>query len=136
MMSAIELSTAAREGLPVKFFVLDDGVYTYMQKLQIPAYRRTTATVLARLDYAALAASMGLAFNEIGSNADASSGIARALAMPGPVLTRVCISYEGRDVRWLSAVKRAYLDHVDGRQKARMLTRVTARSIVRPKDSD
>ena len=52
LMSAMEISTAAREGLPVKFFVLDDQAYHYMQVLQKPAYLRTTATILARLDYA------------------------------------------------------------------------------------
>ena len=54
LMSAVEISTAARECLPVKFFVLDDHAYHYMQALQKPAYLRTTATILARLDYAAL----------------------------------------------------------------------------------
>ncbi|HEV3162421.1 MAG TPA: thiamine pyrophosphate-binding protein, partial [Isosphaeraceae bacterium] len=33
LMSAIEMSSAARAGLPVKFFVFDDGAYHYMQML-------------------------------------------------------------------------------------------------------
>src|SRR5439155_20081529 len=48
LMSAMETSTAVREHLPVKFFVLDDQAYHYMQELQKPAYLRTTATILAR----------------------------------------------------------------------------------------
>ena len=36
LMSAIEMSSAARAGLPVKFFVFDDGAYHYMQMLQEP----------------------------------------------------------------------------------------------------
>ena len=59
LMSAMEISTAAREGLPVKFFVLDDGAYHYMQMLQEPVFRRTTATEIARIDYAAFAAGHG-----------------------------------------------------------------------------
>ena len=59
LMTALEISTAAREGLPVKFFVLDDQAYHYMQMLQKPAYLRTTATILARLDYKALAQAFG-----------------------------------------------------------------------------
>ena len=55
LMSAMEMSTAARMRLPVKFFVLDDGAYHYMQMLQEPAYRRTTATELAHIDYEAFA---------------------------------------------------------------------------------
>ncbi len=38
LMTAIEMSTAAPEGLPVKFFVLDDQAYHYMQRLQKSAY--------------------------------------------------------------------------------------------------
>ena len=46
----------------MKFFVLDDQAYHYMQMLQKPAYRRTTATILARLDYAALAKGFGVGY--------------------------------------------------------------------------
>ena len=77
----MEMSTAARAGLPVKFFVLDDGAYHYMQMLQEPAYRRTTATEIARIDYAAFAQGVGLAYNQIASNADVARGIARALGL-------------------------------------------------------
>src|SRR5262249_44523349 len=55
LMSGLEASTAARSCLPVKFFVLDDGAYHYMQMLQQPTFRRTTATEIARIDFAALA---------------------------------------------------------------------------------
>ena len=109
LMSAIETSTAVRAGLPVKFFVLDDGAYHYMQMLQEPLYRRTTATELARIDFAAFAQGMGLAFNQITDNADALAGIQRALATPGPVLTRVVVSYEGRELRWLNALRSQYV---------------------------
>ena len=59
LMSGMEVSTAVREGLPVKFFIFDDQAYHYMQELQQAAYMRTTATILARLDYRALAAGSG-----------------------------------------------------------------------------
>ena len=85
LMSAIEMSTAARACLPVKFFVFDDGAYHYMQMLQEPVYRRTTATELARIDYAAFAR-LGLGYNQIEHNADVAAGIAPRLAdsRPGP----------------------------------------------------
>src|SRR4029079_3446885 len=70
LMSGLELGTAARESLPVKFFVLDDQAYHYMQMLQTPAYLRTTATILAGMDYHALAQAMGLAYTEVGSHAE------------------------------------------------------------------
>lgn len=136
LMSGLEASTAAREGLPVKFFVLDDGAYHYMQMLQRPTFRRTTATEIARLDFAALAQGLGLAYNQIGRNEDLAAGVARAICAPGPVLTRVCVSYEGREVRWLNALKASYIDELSTEQKVRMAGRIAARSLGRRPDND
>jgi acetolactate synthase I/II/III large subunit len=136
LMSAIETSTAARAGLPVKFFVLDDGAYHYMQMLQEPVYRRTTATELARIDFAAFAQAMGLAFNQITDNGDALSGIQRALATPGPVLTRVVVSYEGRELRWLNALRAHYVRELPNSQKVRLAARIGVRAINPQSDSD
>ena len=129
LMSAIEMSTAARAGLPVKFFVLDDGAYHYMQMLQEPVYRRTTATEIARIDYAAFAQAVGLAFNQIADNADALAGIQRALATPGPVLTRVVVSYEGREIRWLNALRSQYVRKLPNRDKLRLAARIGVRAL-------
>lgn len=129
LMSAIEMSTAARAGLPVRFYVLDDGGYHYMQMLQEPVYRRTTATEIARIDYRAFAQGVGLFYNEIPCNADLDGGIARANASPGPILTRVLISYEGREIRWLNALKSTYLQRLPLDQRVRLATRVGVRAI-------
>jgi acetolactate synthase I/II/III large subunit len=136
LMSAIEMSTAARAGLPVKFFVFDDGAYHYMQMLQEPVFRRTTATEIAQINYFAFAQSLGLSYNEIPHNADLPSGILRALTTPGPVLTRVLISYEGREIRWLKALKSTYINRLSTEQKVRMATRVGIRSLSRTDDND
>ena len=136
LMSGLEMSTAARAGLPVKFFVLDDGAYHYMRMLQEPTFRRTTATELARLDFAHYAASMGLAYNVICRNEDLPGGVALAIGHPGPILTRVVVSYEGREIRWLNAAKSSYIKHLSGDQKLRMGTRIASRSFDRNPDSD
>jgi acetolactate synthase-1/2/3 large subunit len=136
LMSAIEMSTAARAGLPVKFFVLDDGAYHYMQMLQEPVYRRTTATEIARIDFAAFAAGVGLSYNQICGNGELAPGIARSLGMPGPVLTRVVVSYEGRELRWLNALRSTYLKHLPNDQKLRMASRLGVRTLQREADSD
>ncbi len=136
LMSAIEMSSAARCGLPVKFFVLDDGAYHYMQMLQEPVYRRTTATEIAHINYQAFAQAVGLTFNQISDNSDALNGIARALATPGPVLTRVAISYEGREIRWLNALRSQYLNKLPNRQKVRLAARVGVRALTPASDSD
>jgi acetolactate synthase-1/2/3 large subunit len=129
LMSAMELSTAARVGLPVKFFVINDGAYQYMKMLQQAAFRRTTATELARLDYEALAKGFGIGYNSITSNDGLADGIRRAFAMPGPVLTDVSVTYEGRESRWFNAVRQSYVDKLSTRQKVRMGSRIAMRSL-------
>jgi len=136
LMSAIELSTAARAGLAVRFFVFDDGAYHYMQMLQEPIFKRTTATDLARINFGAFAQGVGLGYTEILQNSDIGPGIARTLQYPGPILTRVAISYEGREIRWLNAAKSAYIKRIPGDQKVRMASRVAMRSLKRHPESD
>ncbi len=129
LMSAMELSTAAREGLPVKVFVLDDQAYHYMQELQRPAYLRTTATILARLDYAALAQGLGVAYQEILSTAQLDAGVRSALCQPGPVLVRVAADYRKRPIRWLKAVRKKFTNELTFDQKARFLARIGSRAL-------
>ena len=129
LMSAMEISTAARECLPVKFFVLDDQAYHYMQTLQKSAYLRTTATILARLDYRALAQGFGVAYNEILTTADLEAGIQNALCQPGPVLTRVVTDYGKRPCRWIEAVKDRYREELCTEQKVRFLARIGSRAL-------
>ena len=135
LMTAMEISTAARECLPVKFFVLDDQAYHYMQVLQEKAYRRTTATILARLDYAALAKGFGVEYMEIDGDRDAEAGVRGALEQPGPVLTRVVTDYGKRPIRWLDAVRTRYIDDLTREQKVRFLARLGSRALdIRPRN--
>jgi acetolactate synthase-1/2/3 large subunit len=134
LMSALEMSSAARAGLPVKYFVFDDGAYHYMQMLQEPVYRRTNATEIAHINYAGFAQGVGLSYNEIGCNADVIGGLQRAIACPGPVLTRVVVSYDGREIRWLNALRSHYLRELPNGQKVRLATRVGVRTISRGGD--
>ncbi|MBX9627925.1 MAG: thiamine pyrophosphate-binding protein [Gemmataceae bacterium] len=137
LMSLVEISTAAREHLPVKFFVLDDRAYHYMQLLQEPAYRRTTATHLARLDYAALAQGFGVAYQEVGSQAELDAKVRGALLHPGPVLVRVVTDYGDRKIRWVEAVRKRYTDELTAAQKARFLARIGKRTLdLKPEVND
>lgn len=136
LMSAMEMSTAARECLGVKFFILDDQTYHYMQKLQKSAYLRTTATILAKMDYPSLARAMGIGYHEIKPGDDLESAISEALAMNGPVLTRVVTDYGQRPVRWIEAVKDRYTKELTGRQKLKFMARLGARSLDLKKEND
>jgi acetolactate synthase I/II/III large subunit len=136
LMSALELSTAARACLPVKFFILDDGTYYYMQVLQQSAYRRTTATVLPRIDYEALAKAMGLTYWEITPTCDLEAAINGALAHEGPVLVRVVTDYGKRKIRWIEATKNRFTDELSTKQKARFAARIGVRSVKRHPEND
>jgi acetolactate synthase-1/2/3 large subunit len=136
LMSAMEMSSAARAGLPVKFFVFDDGAYHYMQMLQEPVFRRTTATEVARIDYEAFARGVGVGFNRIACNADVVPGIQRTMGLAGPILTHVMVSYQGREIRWLGALRSHYIDNLNTGQKVRMAARIGVRTVSRRPDSD
>ena len=136
LMSAMEISTAGRECLPVKFFVLDDQAYHYMQMLQKSAYLRTTATMLAKLDYESLARGFGVAYLEIKSNDRIEDHIRAALAHPGPVLVRVVTDYRERKIRWLEAVRHKYTNELTTAQKSRFLARLGSRAIEFQKAND
>jgi acetolactate synthase-1/2/3 large subunit len=129
LMTAMEISTAAREGLPVKFFILDDQVYHYMQALQRQAYKRTTATVLAHLDYEALAKGFGVGYQVIADPHELEPAIRGALEHNGPVLVRVVTDYGKRPLRWLSAAKDRFTKELTTEQKVRFLARLGARSL-------
>ena len=126
LMSAMEISTAAREGLPVKFFVLDDQAYHYMQALQRPAYLRTTATILARLDYAALAQGWGSVITR-SIAATTWKRASRRSWISGPVLVQVVTDYGKRPIRWIDAARKKYVKELSREQKVRFLARVGSR---------
>lgn len=136
LMSAVEISTAGRECLPVKFFVLDDQAYHYMQTFQKAAYLRTTATILARLDYEALAKGFGVGYTEISCTEGLEAGIRNALCQPGPVLTRVVTDYGKRPLRWIDAVKHQFKTELTRQQKMRIMARLGSRAIHHMKEND
>jgi acetolactate synthase-1/2/3 large subunit len=135
-MTAMEISTAAREHLPVKFFILDNQSYAFMQALQKSAYLRTTATVLARLDYRALAQGFGVAYQEIPSNDDLEACIRGSLAMSGPVLTRVVTDCRKRPIRWIDAVKDRFKKELSMEQKVRFASRLGVRAFEMSSEND
>ena len=136
LMSALEITTAAREHLPVKFVILDDQAFHYMQMLQKPAYLRTTATILTRLDYKALAQAFGVAYAEVNSHAELEAKLRGAVCHDGPVLVRVATDYGNRKVRWVDAVRARYTKELTAGQKARFLARIGSRAIQLEKNND
>jgi len=108
--------------------VLDDQAYHYMQELQRPAYLRTTATILARLDYRDLALGLGVQFVDIRSCDELEPRIRAALEQPGPVLVRVAVDYR-RPVRWIKAARDRFTRELTADQKVRFMARIGSRSL-------
>jgi acetolactate synthase I/II/III large subunit len=128
LMSAMEMLTAARDGLPVKIFVLDNQAYKYMQTLQEKAYRRTTATVLGRIDYAGLAKGLGLTYVCLDSPDHLEASVRGILEMRGPVLISVPTDYGKRKIRWIEAVGDRFTQELSTEQKVRFLARMGRRA--------
>jgi acetolactate synthase-1/2/3 large subunit len=99
-----------------------------MQRLQKAAYLRTTATILARMDYSAYAQAMGVGYLEIDSTSKLESGIKAAMDYQGPVLVRVIVDYRDRKIRWIDAVARRYLREMTPAQTTRFLARLGSRA--------
>jgi acetolactate synthase-1/2/3 large subunit len=136
LMSATEISTAAREHLPVKFFILDDQAYHYMQELQLPAYLRTTATILARIDYRALAQGYGVGYEEILSNEQLDDRIRGVMCRDEPVLVRVAVDYRRRTIRWLAAARERFINELTMDQKIKFLARAGTRAVHLQREND
>jgi acetolactate synthase-1/2/3 large subunit len=136
LMSCTEISTAARAHLPVKFFILDDQAYHYMQELQNPAFMRTTATILSRLDYRSLAAGYGVGYVEIRNCAELETRIRNALEFHGPVLVRVVVDYRRRPVRWIHAARNKFVGELTQEQRRRFIARAATRALDRHPQND
>ncbi|MFI6307487.1 thiamine pyrophosphate-binding protein [Amycolatopsis thailandensis] len=83
MYGIAELATAVQHGLDVTWLVIDDGGYGILREYLTGAFGQSTATELARPDFAALAKSFGVSATE--SSLDTvGKDLAEALGTPGP----------------------------------------------------
>ncbi|EME54008.1 thiamine pyrophosphate-binding protein [Amycolatopsis decaplanina] len=85
MYGIAELATAVQHGLDVTWLVIDDGGYGILREYLTGAFGRSTATELARPDFAALAKSFGVGAT-VSSLDTVGKDLADALGTPGPSL--------------------------------------------------
>ncbi|WP_340685229.1 thiamine pyrophosphate-binding protein [Amycolatopsis coloradensis] len=83
MYGIAELATAVQHGLDVTWLVIDDGGYGILREYLTGAFGRSTATELARPDFAALAQSFGVPAT-VSSLDSVGKDLAEALGTPGP----------------------------------------------------
>ena len=111
--------------------MLDDRAYHYMQQLQNLPTCDTTATMLANLDYRALARGFNVGYQEILQNDEMDARIQGVLNYDGPVLTRVHIDYGPRPVRWVDAARTRFTNDLTRDQKIRFAARIGYRTLNR-----
>ncbi|UMP03991.1 thiamine pyrophosphate-binding protein [Amycolatopsis sp. EV170708-02-1] len=85
MYGIAELATAVQHGLDVTWLVVDDGGYGILREYLTGAFGQSTATELARPDFAALARSFGVPAT-VSSLDTVGKDLAEALGTPGPSL--------------------------------------------------
>ncbi|RSN62883.1 acetolactate synthase [Amycolatopsis sp. WAC 04182] len=83
MYGIAELATAVQHGLDVTWLVIDDGGYGILREYLTGAFGQSTATELARPDFAALARSFGVDAT-VSSLDTIGKDLADALGTPGP----------------------------------------------------
>ncbi|MBB5856932.1 thiamine pyrophosphate-binding protein [Amycolatopsis umgeniensis] len=83
MYGIAELATAVQHGLDVTWLVVDDGGYGILREYLTGAFGQSTATELARPDFAALAGAFGVSAT-MSSLDTVGKDLADALGTPGP----------------------------------------------------
>lgn len=89
MFSVQELITAAEQKLPLPVVVFDNGGYAEIEQNMRDAGVEPIAVTLTPPDYAALAAGMRCAFEDVRTPDDLEGAVAAALDAEGPTLIRV-----------------------------------------------
>ena len=89
MFHAPELATCAQYQLPLVIVVFNDGGYGVLRWLQDTRFGRINETDLGRVDFAAMAESMGVPGRRVASVAEFEQALDAGMAAPGPYLIDV-----------------------------------------------
>jgi acetolactate synthase-1/2/3 large subunit len=98
LMCLGELRTAAREKLPLRILVFDDGELSLIKVKQVQRGYRTDGVTIGAIDWQSLGAALGVTARQASAEAELSACLHETAAAPGPVLiaARVnALAYEG-----------------------------------------
>jgi len=93
LMSAVELETAHRLGLPLVVLVWTDGALGLIEMHQLRRFGRVMGTRFDSPDIVGLARSLGVDGVRIGRAGDLPEVLARALRASGPVVVEIPVDY-------------------------------------------
>ncbi len=131
LMTAMEILTAASDGLGMVYFVFADGELSQIAQAQQIPYSRKTCTILPALKYAPFAESVGAAYVKMSDDRDVEQQMTRALSLAEkgqPVIVEVNIDYSKKTCFTTGALK-ANLDRFDFVTKMRFIGRVLIRKV-------
>ena len=87
LFTAMEMATAAQNGIGVVAVVFSDGAYGNVKRIQQQAFKgRTIASDLRNPDFVKLGESFGIAAERVKSPAELGAAISRGIAKGGPML--------------------------------------------------
>ncbi len=87
LFTAMEMATAAQNGIGVVAVVFSDGAYGNVRRIQQQSYNnRTIASDLRNPDFVKLGESFGIASEQVKSPEELGVAISRGFARGGPVL--------------------------------------------------
>ncbi len=98
LMCLGELRTAAREALPLRIIVFDDGELSLIKVKQVQRGYRTDGVTIGAIDWPSLGAGLGVAARQAATEAELRDCLRETADVPGPVLiaARVnALAYEG-----------------------------------------
>jgi len=131
LMTGLELTTAAREGIGVVVLLLRDRELAQIAQFQATAMNRKVASRVHEYDAAGLASGMGVASLALERDDDVESVLVEAdrIARDGrPVLVDVAIDY-GRKTWFTRGVVKANLNRLPLKDQARFVGRALVRKL-------
>lgn len=132
MMTALEILTAASNGIGAIFFVFHDGELAQISQFQSLPLKEKTCTVIGDLKVEGIATATGAAYLPMANDGDVDRVIGEALAIAAdgrPVIVDVNIDYSRKSV-FTEGVVKVNLGRFPLRQKVRYIGRALKRHTI------
>ena len=132
LMTGLEMTTAVNYGLPVMFFVFNDGELGQISQFQKVPLNRKTCSVLGEINFEGLAAGTGVAYVKIANDHEIEKQIANAIDLSNngqSVLIEVKIDYSKKTMLTKGVIK-VNLKRFPFKEKIRFIARSLKRHII------
>lgn len=132
LMTGLEMTTAVRYGLPVMFFVFNDGELGQISQFQKVPLNKKTCSVLGALNYAGIAKGTGVEYIRMDNDLDIEKRMDEIIALNKTgksVLVEVVIDYSKKTMLTKGVIK-VNLKRFPMREKIRFITRAIKRRLI------